>query len=236
MGKLTGMMPELPASQMDIRESAELMERTLMAMAGASSLPVTMIKVPSGGGKYFALDDDLPPAASIEGVILSARYCNVYWDKPMGEGDGTPTCVSEDGMSGWYLMDGELMERSCHTCKYNKMGSAPGKKGKACKNIVRLRMLTEGQALPVEVKVPTMSVDNFSRYLSRELAPRRLNINQVTTKLTLTEATNGSGIKYSQIAFECTGRTDDEAVAALMGVAEPLLLGTGKETANELGA
>ena len=41
MGKLTGMMPELPASTMDIRESAELMERTLMAMAGASSLPVT---------------------------------------------------------------------------------------------------------------------------------------------------------------------------------------------------
>lgn len=229
MSKLTGMIPELPESAMDIRESAELMERTLQAMSGASQLPVTMIKVPSGGGKYFALDDDLPPAASIEGVILSARYCNVYWDKPMGEGDGVPACASNDGMSGWYMLDGELMERSCRTCKYNKMKSGKDGKGKACKNIVRLKMLIEGQALPVEIKVPTMSVDNFSLYLSRVLAPRRLNVNQVTTKLTLKEAINGSGIKYSQIAFECTGRVKDEEIGALMGVAGPLLLEGGTE-------
>lgn len=229
MGRLTGTMPELPDSAMDIRESAELMERTLQAMSGASQLPVTMIKVPSGGGKYFALDDDLPPTASIEGVILSARYCNVYWDKPMGEGDGVPACVSNDGMSGWYMLDGELMERSCRTCKYNKMKSGKDGKGKACKNIVRLKMLIEGQALPVEIKVPTMSVDNFSLYLSRVLAPRRLNVNQVTTKLTLKEAVNGSGIKYSQIAFECTGRVKDEEIGALMGVAGPLLLEGGTE-------
>lgn len=229
MGRLTGNVPELPASQMDIKESAELMERTLQAMSGASQLPVTMIKVPSGGGKYFALDDDLPPAASIEGVILSARYCNVYWDKPMGEGDSAPACASNDGMSGWYMLDGELMERSCRTCKFNKMKSGKDRKGKACKNIVRLMMLIEGQALPVEIKVPTMSVNNFSLYLSRVLAPRRLNVNQVTTKLTLKEAVNGSGIKYSQIAFECTGRVNDEEIGALMSVAGPLLLEGGTE-------
>jgi hypothetical protein len=95
MGKLTGMMPELPASKMDIRESAELMTNTMQAMAGASELPVTRIKVPSGGGKYFTVDDDLPPAAAIEGVIMAAQYMNVYWDKPMGEGDSAPTCSSD---------------------------------------------------------------------------------------------------------------------------------------------
>ena len=233
MGRLTGNAPELPASKMDIRESAELLTATMQAMSGASSLPVTKIKVPSGGGRYFSADDDMPPAASIEGVILSARYCNVYWDKPMGEGDSAPACASSDGLSGWYIEDGELMERSCRSCRYNQMGSAGGgKKGKACKNIVRIRMLIEGQALPVEIKVPTMSVDNFGRYLSRELAPRRLNVNQVTTKLTLKEATNASGIKYSQIAFECTGRVNDEEIGALMGAVALMLPEAGESGAK----
>lgn len=234
MGKLTGMLPELPASQMDIREGAELMQRTMEAMSGASEIPMTVAKVPSGGGKYFNLGDDLPPAACIEGVIMASQYCNVYWDKPMGEGDAAPTCESRDGMSGWYMMDGELMERSCRTCPYNKMGSAPGgKKGKACKNIVRLMMLAEGQALPVEIKVPTMSVNNFSRYLANEIIPRGLKIWQVTTKLTLRDATNGSGIKYSQIAFECTGRADDGQIMALRAAVQPMMLGGGEREAVE---
>jgi hypothetical protein len=229
MGKLTGMMPALPASTMDIRESAELMTATMQAMAGASELPVTRIKVPSGGGKYFTVDDDLPPAAAIEGVIMAAQYMNVYWDKPMGEGDSAPTCSSADGMSGWYIMDGELMERSCLSCPMNKMRSAANGRGKACKNIVKLMMLVDGQALPVEVKVPVMSVANFSRYLAREIVARNLKIWQVTTKLTLKEATNGNGIKYSQITFECTGRVDDEEIMALRGAVAPLMLGAGEE-------
>lgn len=233
MGRLTGMIAELPESKMDIRESAELMTSTMQAMAGASELPVTRIKAPSGGGKYFTVDDDLPPVASIEGVIMAAQYMNVYWDKPIGEGDSAPACASSDGMSGWYVVDGELMERSCRTCKYNKMGSAgDGKKGKACKNIVKLMMLAEGQALPVEIRVPVMSVANFSRYLAREIVARKLQIWQVTTKLTLREATNGNGIKYSQIAFECTGRVDDEEIMALRGAVEPLLLGAGEREAQ----
>lgn len=230
MGKLTGMMPTLPDSNMDIRESAELMTATMQAMAGASELPVTRIKVPSGGGKYFDMGDGAPPAQCVEGVIMMAQYCNAYWDKPMGEGDSVPTCSSADGMSGWYLMGGELMERSCRTCKYNKMGSASdGKKGKACKNIVKLMMLVDGQPLPVEIRVPVMSVANFSRYLAREIVARKLQIWQVTTKLTLNEAISSSKFKYSQIAFECTGRVDDEEIMALRGTVAPLLLGAGEK-------
>ena len=46
MGKFAA---ELPASQMDIREAAEMMKRTMDMMAGASELPVTRVTVPSGG-------------------------------------------------------------------------------------------------------------------------------------------------------------------------------------------
>lgn len=229
MGRLTNMTAELKQSGMDIRESAELMKRTMEAMAGASEIPRTQIKVPSGGGLYFAADD-MPPVQAVEGVIMAAQYANVYWDKPMGEGDGAPTCASQDGMSGWYMMDGELMERSCRTCPMNKMGSAPdGKKGKACKNIVRLLMLTEDSPLPVEIKVPTMSVRNFSNYLAREIIARGLQPWQVTTKLTLKSAVNGGGIKYSQISFECTGRVDDGEIMALRAAVAPMMLGEGEK-------
>lgn len=231
MGKFA--MAELPASQMDIREAAEMMKRTMDMMAGASELPVTRVKVPSGGGKYFDMGDDVPPTAVIEGVIMESQFCNAYWDKPMGEGDAAPTCASTDGMSGWYMQDGELMERSCRTCPMNRMGSAgEGKRGKACKNIAILRMLVDGQALPVEVKVPTMSVGNLSRYLARELAARGLDVWQVTTKLTLRDAVNAGGIKYSQIAFECTGRVDDQEIKMLRGAVQPMLPG-GEEASAE---
>lgn len=231
MGKFA--MAELPASQMDIREAAEMMKRTMDMMAGASELPVTRVTVPSGGGKYFNMGDDVPPTAVIEGVIMESQFCNAYWDKPMGEGDSAPTCASTDGMSGWYMLDGELMERSCRTCPMNRMGSAgEGKRGKACKNIAILRMLVDGQALPVEVKVPTMSVGNLSRYLARELAARGLDVWQVTTKLTLRDAVNAGGIKYSQIAFECTGRVDDQEIKMLRGAVQPMLPG-GEEASAE---
>ena len=230
MGKFAA---ELPASQMDIREAAEMMKRTMDMMAGASELPVTRVTVPSGGGKYFNMGDDMPPTAVIEGVIMESQFCNAYWDKPMGEGDAAPTCASTDGMSGWYMLDGELMERSCRTCPMNRMGSAgEGKRGKACKNIAILRMLVDGQALPMEVKVPTMSVGNLSRYLARELAARGLDVWQVTTKLTLRDAVNAGGIKYSQIAFECTGRVDDQEIMMLRGAVQPMLPG-GEEVSAE---
>jgi hypothetical protein len=230
MGKFAA---ELPASQMDIREAAEMMKRTMDMMAGASELPVTRVTVPSGGGKYFNMGDDVPPTAVIEGVIVESRFGNVYWDKPMGEGDATPACESKNGLSGWYMQDGELMERSCKTCPMNIKGSAGGgKRSKACKNIAILRMLVDGQALPVEVKVPTMSVGNYSYYLAREIVPRGLEIWQVTTKLTLRDAVNSGGIKYSQIAFECTGRVDDQEIMMLRGAVQPMLPG-GEEASAE---
>jgi hypothetical protein len=92
---------------------------------------------------------------------------------------------------------------------------------------VRLLILTEDNPLPVEVKVPTMSVRNFSNYLAREIIARGLQLWQVTTRLTLKSAVNGGGIKYSQIGFECTGRVDDGEIMALRAAVAPMMLGEG---------
>ena len=235
MGRLTGMMVELKASEMDIRENVELLRQAMEALSGASEIPMAQAKVPSGDSPaLFSMGEDIPAVAEIEGIIISAQYRNAYWDKPMDDGRGAPVCSSTDGKSGWYLEDGEPMERSCHTCPYNRMGNAPGgKKGKACKNMARLLMLTDSSVLPVEIKVPTMSVNNLTAYVAHALVPRRLTINQVTTKLKLFKTANARGTKYYQIQFECTGRADDEQVNALLDAAQPLLLNTGEETKKD---
>ncbi len=216
---------ELEVSKINVGEIAGMMERTMAALRGASEIPLTVFKCPSGGGKTFACSDEEIDESEIEGVIIAASYTNVYWSAPAGEGNSAPDCVSHDGLSGFYMEDGEQIERVCRVCPYNRMGSGRGGKGKACKNRARLLMLVEGQALPVEISVPTMSVNNYSRYVMRDLIPRGLEPWQVSTKVKLNGEVSSGGTKYKQMVFECTGRVDDAQMAALRERVAPLLIG-----------
>lgn len=225
MGRLTNAMGELSESKFKLTETVEIMQRTVEALKGASELPLTRVSVPSAGGRYFVFSDDeagdMPPVNAFEGVILSANFVNAYWERSFGEGgDKTPTCMSTDGISGWD-MDG--LEHVCKTCPRNRMGSKDGGRGKACRNMVQLMILLEGEPLPVTLRVPTMSVPNYVRYVAGTLTPRGLQPYQVTTKFSLMKATNSNGVDYSQIMFTCTGRVNDEEIKALMGEVTPLL-------------
>ena len=77
--------------------------------------------------------------------------------------------------------------------------------------------------MPAEVKVPTMSKSNYTKYVAGVLVPMGLQPWQTTTKLSLMKATNSNGVDYSQIMFTCTGRVNDEDIKALMGEVTPLL-------------
>ena len=92
--------------------------------------------------------------------------------------------------------------------------------------MVQLLIMAEGEPLPVALKVPTMSVQNWSQYVARVLSPRGLQPWQVATRFSLMKATNGGGIEYSQIMFQCAGRVRDEDIAPLMGALSPMLPGT----------
>lgn len=224
MGRLTNMLGELPASQFKLTDTIEIMRRTLEALRGVSDLPMTQVRVPSAGGRYFVFSDDngeMPPVNTFEGVILSANFANAYWAHAYGAGgDRDPDCMSQDGISGW---DKDGMEHVCKTCPRNRMGSRDGGRGKACRNSVQLMVLLEGEPLPVVVKVPVMSVQNYIRYVAGVLTPRGLQAHQVTTKFGLLKATNANGVDYSQIMFTCTGRVNDEEINGLMGAVTPML-------------
>ena len=233
MGRLTGQMAELKAAEFDLSTTAEVMRRTMEALRGMSELPVTAIKVPAGGGKAFELpgDDGADYAKSFDGVILAAAFCNAYWDKPYGTGgDQEPQCASRDGLSGW---DAEGNEHNCRTCPRNRMGSKDGGRGKACRNMVDLLVLMEGQALPVRLRVPTMSINNYSLYVARTLSPRGLQPWDVVTTFSLAGATNSGGINYSQIQFGCAGTVDREQVQALRAAVPMMIEGGGGQDAAE---
>lgn len=224
MGRLTNAMGEISESKFKLAETVEIMRRTLEALRGAEELPLTRITVPAAGGRYFSFSDDtgdMPPVNAFECVILSAEFHKAYWEKGFGEGgDKAPSCRSDDGISGWDL-DG--LEHVCKTCPRNRMGSRDGGRGKACRDSVRLMVMLEGEAMPAEVKVPTMSKDNYIKYVAGVLVPKGLQPWQVTTKLSIMKATNANGVDYSQIMFNCTGRVNDEEIKALMGEVTPLL-------------
>ena len=113
------------------------------------------------------------------------------------------------------------------------MGSKEGGRGKACRNMVELLILLEGQALPVLLRVPTMSVGNYAQYVARTLSPRGLQPWDVVTSFSLVGATNAGGIAYSQIAFSCKGRVDASEAAQLRAAVQPMMLDAGTDNDKE---
>lgn len=236
MGRLANLTAELPKSKMQVTETIEIIRRTVDSLAGASEMPVSRVRVPAGGMIAFAMPGESPDIPdyqpSFTGVILSARFVNAHWDHPFGKpgASNTPVCASTDGING-YDLDG--VEHACRACPWNRMGSSDEGRGKACRNMVQLLIMVEGEPLPVELKVPPMSVGNYMQYVARVLSPRGLEPWQVATEFSLMKATNGTGIGYAQIMFKAAGRVKDEEIAPLMGAMAPMLPATMAEALDE---
>ncbi len=228
MSRLTGNVAELPMAEFDMEGTAEVFRRAMEAMAGASQLPLTRVKVPAGGGRSFELPgmtaDEPIVTARLEGVVLASAFVNAWWARDYGEGpNSAPDCASTDGISGW---DADGLEHACRNCPRNRMGSKDGGRGKACRNMVQLLILLEGEALPIELRAPTMSVANWQSYVARQLVPRGLTPSQVVTRFTLAKATNSVGQDYSQVQFQAIGRVDDGQAASLLAAVRPMIAPT----------
>lgn len=236
MGRLANLTAELPRSEVKVSETVEVIRRTVEALAGAGEMPVCRVRVPSGGGKAFEFPGETPDApeyvTSFTGVVINAAFTNAHWEHGFGEAGASkePLCVSRDGLTGY---DAGGVERSCRACPWNRMGSRDGGRGKACRNMAELLVMVEGEPLPVLLRVPTMSLANWSMYVARTLSPRGLAPWQVATRFSLTKATNAAGIEYSQVCFQCAGRVDDAEVLPLMGAISPMIAGTLAEAVAE---
>ena len=106
-----------------------------------------------------------------------------------------PDCSSMDGKFGVQYETGEFTE--CAKCPLSKFGSGENG-GMACKQKRRLFLLREGEILPVILTLPTGSLADFTKYVTR-LVQKGRKTSSVVTTFSLKKAQNATGITYSQV-------------------------------------
>lgn len=117
-------------------------------------------------------------------VVLCAAYENAFYGGEAFDPDNPkpPVCYAfgdlesddpEDTMAPAADLPGRVADK-CSECENNVMGSAPQGRGKACKNIRRLAVVTEDAIKDADtmseaeirmLKVPVTSVRNWSTYV-----------------------------------------------------------------------
>ena len=170
------------------------------------------VKIPSGGGLAFEIpldDDEVDTVKEIVGVIVDHHRVNAYWPAAFSGQGQPPACSSMDGKTGAAPPDSEVAwagrEQSCATCPLNQWGSDENGSGKACKNMVRLYILREGEAFPLMLTLPPTSIRNWANYLAKRVLGRGLRPHQVVTKIGLKREQSRGGIAYSQATFKLVG-------------------------------
>jgi len=128
---------------------------------------------------------------TFEGIILDQHLANAYWAPGDDESsDKPPDCVSYDG----YLPAANAQKKeadTCQSCRYNQFGSGGGGRGKACKNMRRLVLVTviDGEPMFLRLSLSPTSLKAYTKYV-KDLAPHRTPFS-VSTTFSLEERKNG---------------------------------------------
>lgn len=162
------------------------------------SLSFDRIKIPAGGGLAYEVPSDNPDSPDMvkefKAVILYHHPIHSYYKEKYTGGNTPPDCASINGQIGIEPETGEV--KSCSECSFNKFGSGESG-GKACKQKRRLYILRNNEALPIIFSLPTCSLSDFAKYITRLLSKGNKS-NSVVTKFALKKAQNAGGIAYSQ--------------------------------------
>lgn len=157
------------------------------------------IKVPAGGGLAYEVPGDDPDSPdSVKeflGCIVYHHPIHSYYKEKFNGGNNPPDCASINGKIGIVAATGEC--KDCAKCPLGKFGSGENG-GMACKQKRRLYILREGEMLPIIMTLPTGSLKEFTKYVTR-LVAKGQHANDVVTKFSLKKVQNSTGIAYSQI-------------------------------------
>lgn len=169
------------------------------------------VKIPAGGGKSFDVltgDDERDMSVStFAGVIVYHHKCNARFDESGEDVNTPPVCASVDGIQG---VDQSGEARTCAGCQFNAYGTGKGGRGKACKNMHKLYIMTPGVAIPLVLCLPPTSLKNVQGYLLNVLAARRLKPWEVLTEFSIAVAQNANGVKYSTVKFKLLGQLNED--------------------------
>ena len=159
------------------------------------------IRIPAGGGISYEIPGDDPDSPDtvkeFSAVILHHHSVNSYFKEKFNGANNPPECASIDGKVGIDRETGEC--KDCKTCPMAQFGSGENG-GMACKQKRCLYLLREGEILPIIMTLPSGSLGEFTKYVTRLVAKGK-HTNSVVTKFALKKAQNSTGIAYSQAAF-----------------------------------
>ena len=159
------------------------------------------IKIPAGGALSYEVPGDDPNSPDMAkdfcAVILYHHPVNSYFKEKFNGSANPPECSSIDGKIGVERDSGECHD--CKTCPMAQFGSGENG-GMACKQKRCLYLLREGEILPILMTLPTGSIPEFTKYITRLVAKGK-HANTVVTKFALKKAQNSTGINYSQATF-----------------------------------
>ena len=177
--------------------SANLAQMLAEEMDGLT-LSFDRIKIPAGGGLAYEVPSDNPDSPDMvkefKAVILYHHPVHALYREKYTGGNTPPDCSSINGHTGIDAETGEI--KDCKDCPNNKFGS--GENGaKACKQKRRIYILRAGETLPIILSLPTGSLADFSKYITRLLSKGKTS-SSVVTKFSLKKAQNAGGISYSQ--------------------------------------
>lgn len=191
----------------DLTEVRDTYTEILEAQREVGGMVTYRAKVATGGGKAFDIitgdEDSDTSVPTFAGIIVYNHNCNAYFDED-SSGNAPPLCSSMDGITGIDTECGECI--SCKTCSRNVYGTAKNGRGKACKNMHRLYIMTEGLPIPLVLSLPPTSLKAFQNYRLSTLAAKKLKPNEVVTEFSLTAQQSQSGQKYSVVKFKLLGK------------------------------
>ena len=186
------------------------------------------IKIPAGGGLAYEVPGDDPNSPDtvkeFSAVILYHHPINSYFRDKFTGSSNPPDCSSMDGKVGIVSETGEC--RDCKSCPYAKFGSGENG-GMACKQKRALYLMREGEMLPIIMTLPTGSLPEFTKYVTR-LITKAMKANNVVTKFSLKRAQNSTGINYSQVVCAVDRVLTPEEYKNVYAMTEQVKLIAGK--------
>lgn len=199
----------------------EVIKELMAENLGGESIDISdliRIKVPAGGGTIWSIptidEADEENTKEIDGIIVYHTLKRAYWKSEYTGSNDPPDCYSDDCMTGIGDPGG-----NCLTCPFAQFGTGKNNKSQAC-NMGRIMfILTSNALLPIVLRVPAGSLKSSKKYLLG-LTSKRIPVNGVITRLTLSKEKNADGIAYSQINFSMLERIKD--VTAIKAYSESL--------------
>ena len=215
----------------------------LMNVSGEVT-PLLIERLTIGVGGFFHRDaggSKEQAANSITGVVIMATSPRAAFVGDSDTEQRSPICSSVDGVTGMVfaglfgednedmLEDAEKMEvahpvlaeRSrmtwdCSTCALNQWGSAGGgMRGKACKEMRRLLVLSDDSDAPVIVTLPPTSLTVWDKYAAARSNRADRAFYLVRTKLGTRSEKRGS-FDWGVLTVENKGRIDFDLAQAIV--------------------